>query len=168
MVETPLDNRGDLPVAAVKITTRMGGRGRFYAALVCLSCIGIIGFAAWLKPDPKGYGTHRQLGFGKCGMLVTSGYPCPTCGMTTAFAYTVRGRFIKAFLAHPAGLALALATIATGLVSGWIAATSRVPQIHLPFVTAYRLLLLFLILLIGGWGFKVLLGLAEGTLPDRG
>ena len=55
-------------------------RVRLYAALLLAACATLLGLAAWLKPNPAGLGTHRQLGFGRCGMLVTTGYPCPTCG----------------------------------------------------------------------------------------
>lgn len=141
---------------------------RLYAALVLLGCAAVLGVAAWLEPAPRGYGTHRQLGFGKCGMLVTTGLPCPTCGMTTAFAYTVRGRLISAFMAQPAGLLLALGTIACAGGAGWVVLTGRVPRVPLPIVTPYRLFLGLLVVLIGSWVFKIVIGLLNGSLPDRG
>lgn len=136
--------------------------------MVLAPCVAILALAAWLTPAERGYGTHRQLGFGKCGMLVTTGLPCPTCGMTTAFAYTVRGRLFRAFMAQPTGLVLALATIATALVSSWSLATGRAPHITVPLISPYRLFTILLVLLIGGWAFKIVVGLANGTLPDRG
>ena len=108
---------------------RVGSRGRLYAAVVLLACAGAIALAVWLTPDPRGYGTHQQFGFGKCGMLITTGLPCPTCGMTTAFAYTVRGRLISAFLAQPAGFLLALAIIACAIGAGWVLVIGRIPRI---------------------------------------
>jgi hypothetical protein len=145
-----------------------GSRRRLYAALVLLGCGGVLAVAAWLKPAPRGYGTHRQFGFGKCAMLVTTGLPCPTCGMTTAFAYTVRGRLISAFLAQPAGFLLALAVIACAVGAGWVVVTGRVPPVPVPTVTPYRLFFTLLVLLIGGWAFKIVFGLLTGTLPERG
>jgi hypothetical protein len=167
-VETPREDSGGRAEEFVPIRAVVGTKGRFYAALICLACAGILGLAAWLKPDPKGYGTHRQLGFGKCGMLITTGLPCPTCGMTTAFAYAVRGRLIKSFLAQPAGMVLALGTMLAAIVSGWVSFTGRMPRIRIPMITTYRLLLAMLVLLIGGWGFKIIMGLLDGSLPDRG
>jgi hypothetical protein len=143
-------------------------RRRLYAAAVLLACGGVIALAAWLEPDPRGYGTHQQLGFGKCGMLITTGFPCPTCGMTTAFAYTVRGRLVSAFLAQPAGFLLALATMGCAVVAGWVLVTGRIPQVHVPVITPYRLFFGLLVLLVGSWAFKIVLGLLDGTLPDRG
>ena len=48
-------------------------------------------------------------------MVVVWGLPCPTCGMTTAFAHTVRGRWLAAARAQPAGF---VAAIATALLAG--------------------------------------------------
>jgi hypothetical protein len=141
---------------------------RFAAALVVLGCGAILGLAAWLTPDERGYGTHEQLGFGRCGMLVTTGLPCPTCGMTTAFAYAVRGRLIRAFLAQPAGLVLALAVAAGALGAGWVVATGRMPPVRMPIITPYRLFFGLLLLLVGSWAFKIVLGLSAGRLPAPG
>ena len=61
-----------------------------------------------LDPDPRGFGTHEQLGLPPCQMLSLSGVPCPFCGMTTALAHIVRGRVLEAFSTHPAGTILFL------------------------------------------------------------
>jgi hypothetical protein len=148
--------------------TDAGLRRRFYAALFLAACGAVLTLAMWLEPDPRGYGTHQQLGFGKCGMLVTTGLPCPTCGMTTAFAYAVRGRLISAFLAQPAGLVLALGTVVCAIGAGWVVVTGSLPRVRVPIVTPYRLFVVLLGLLIGGWAFKIVFGLLTGTLPDRG
>lgn len=142
-------------------------RVRGWAGFGLLVCLVVLGLAAYLTPDPRGYGTHCQLGFGKCGMLVTTGFPCPTCGMTTAFAYTVRGQWIRAFLAQPTGFVLALATVAGAALAGWSVVTGRVPRIRVPVLTPHQLFLILLVLLIGGWGFKIVLGLMTGSLPER-
>jgi Na+-transporting NADH:ubiquinone oxidoreductase subunit NqrB len=143
------------------------GQRRVWAAVVLVGGLGILGLAAWLTPDARGYGTHEQLGFGKCGMLVTTGLPCPTCGMTTAFAYTVRGRWVRAFLAQPAGFLAALATIACTIGAGWALVAGRIPPIRLPIITPYRLFWALLVLLLGAWAFKIVFGLLTGTLPER-
>ncbi len=143
-------------------------RRRGWAAVVFCGCAVVLGIAAWLTPNPRGYGTHRQLGFGKCGMLVMTGLPCPTCGMTTAFAYTVRGNLLRAFLAQPTGMVLALATVATALGSIWVLITGRIPPVRVPYITPYRLFLVLIVLLLGGWAFKIAYGLATGILPDPG
>jgi hypothetical protein len=167
-LESQQSNSLKLQSAVDPVLARAGGRLRLPAALVLLTCGGILGLAAWLTPDERGYGTHEQLGFGKCGMLVTTGLPCPTCGMTTAFAYTVRGRLIRAFLAQPAGLLLGLATVACAIGAAWVLATGRLPPVRVPVLTPYRLFFGLLVILLGSWAFKIAVGLLNGTLPDRG
>ncbi len=81
--------------------------------------------AAMLTPNPHGHGTHTQLGLPPCGFLVFSGYPCPGCGLTTAFAHMVRLEVLGAWAANPFGIALFLCTVAfiplaaMGFVRGW-------------------------------------------------
>ncbi len=142
-------------------------RRRCQAAVVLLACSALLGVALYVTPDPRGLGTHEQLGLGRCGMIVTTGYPCPTCGMTTAFACTVRGRLIAALLAQPTGMLLALATIAVWLAAGYVLVTGRPSPLKVPYMTPYRLFWTLLALLLGGWGFKIAYGLATGTLPMR-
>jgi len=56
-----------------------------------------------LKPDPRGLGTHEQLLLHPCNFYSQTGLPCPSCGMTTAFAHMARAEFRDAFLAQPLG-----------------------------------------------------------------
>ncbi|HWE35335.1 MAG TPA: DUF2752 domain-containing protein [Isosphaeraceae bacterium] len=72
----------------------------------------VLGVARRLEPDPRGYGTHRQLGLPPCAFLAMTGRPCPSCGMTTAFAWSSRGRFGRSWRANPAGAILAPACVA--------------------------------------------------------
>lgn len=87
--------------------------------------------------------------------------------MTTAFAYTVRGRLIEAFWAQPSGLLLALAT--SGLTAGalWTLIAGARPALPLPQLTPYRLFWGLLILFVGGWAFKLVVGLSTGALPEH-
>jgi len=62
--------------------------------------------ASTVEPDVRGYGTHTQLGLPPCGFLTLTGSPCPGCGLTTAFAYGIRGHWSMAASANPLGLAL--------------------------------------------------------------
>jgi hypothetical protein len=76
-------------------------------ALSALGLAGVLGLAAWLRPDPSGFGTHMQLGLPPCAFKTVTGRPCPTCGMTTSFAWFTRGRFGRSWQANPAGSLLA-------------------------------------------------------------
>jgi hypothetical protein len=87
--------------------------------------------------------------------------------MTTAFAHAVRGHIISAFAAQPAGLAVALATMAAAGGSLVVLATGRV---WIPMAANRRpahWTLLVLVLILGAWGFKIVSGLLNGMLPYR-
>ena len=66
-----------------------------------------------LHPDPRGFGTHTQLGLPPCGYLQSTGRPCLTCGMTTAFAAMAHLRPLLALRANAAGALLFLLVLAT-------------------------------------------------------
>lgn len=142
-------------------------KARLLATLLLLVSAAVLALAAYLEPDPRGYGTADQLGNGPCGMLIMTGLPCPTCGMTTAFAHTVRGQWLRAFWVQPAGFVLALGTIGLAGVSLWTLIRGRWPRIRLRLVTPHRLFVGLLVLLLGAWAFKICTGLADGTLPYR-
>jgi hypothetical protein len=154
------------PIEARPVAAR--ARVRPWAALILAGCLAVLLVALYLKPDPRGYGTHQRLiGMGPCGMLVMTGLPCPTCGMTTAFAHTVRGQWGRAFWVQPLGFLLALGTIGLAPVALWSLVRGRWPRVDLRVVTPLRLFVGLLVLLVGSWAFKIATGLADGTLPFR-
>jgi len=77
-----------------------GGIGLTLLVLLCVS--------ASLAPSPAGHGTHEQLGLPACGFYVSTGLPCPTCGMTTAVSYAAHGELFRSFLTQPMGAVLGL------------------------------------------------------------
>ena len=79
-------------------------REHFLVAALVLSPVAL---SLWLVPDPRGYGTHEQLGLPPCGFRLLTGIPCPGCGGTTAFVLSTQGRFTEAIRAHVAGAVLA-------------------------------------------------------------
>lgn len=96
---------------------------RAVALGVAIVCGALLGLAAWLTPDISGVGTHTQLNFAPCLWTEHVGIPCPTCGMTTAFAHAAEGRIDRAFLAQPMGAILAVITAMTFWISLYIAIT---------------------------------------------
>ena len=98
---------------------------RLLAAAVTVAALALLTVAACLHPDAAGLGTHQQLNLPPCGFYERTGYPCPTCGMTTSFALTVRGRLIQAFATQPAGTTAALAVMIVAAIAGYVAATGR-------------------------------------------
>jgi hypothetical protein len=87
---------------------RLEGSARWYVLLLAAGLMGLLGVARGLQPDPRGYGTHTQLGLRPCAFASLTGRPCPSCGMTTAWAYLTRGRLKDSWQANPAGCLIAL------------------------------------------------------------
>ena len=56
--------------------------------------------------QPAGHGTHVQLGLPPCFFLQLTGYPCPSCGLTTSFAHAAHFHFAEALATQPFGLLL--------------------------------------------------------------
>jgi len=71
-----------------------------------------LGVAGLLRPAPQGHGTHQQLGLPPCTFLVLFGKPCPSCGMTTAWANLVHGHLGAALRTHVTGTVLAVLDLA--------------------------------------------------------
>lgn len=140
---------------------------RLRALALFAVCVAVMVLAAGLAPDARGLGTHQQLGLPPCSLVVLTGLPCPTCGMTTAFAHAARGQFAAAWLAQPAGLMLALGIIAFAGQSLYTAATGRIVRWPGTRWSASKIALIVVVIFLGGWGFKLLVGLWSGTLPVR-
>ncbi len=86
----------------------IGRLPRILLAVWCLLLTIVLTIAAWLRPDPRGFGTHQGLGLPPCTFRATLDIPCPSCGFTTSFSHFVRGQFAESARANPAGLGLAL------------------------------------------------------------
>jgi len=76
-----------------------------------ISACTVLAVAAWLQPAASGYGTHTQLGLPPCNFLRLTHLPCPSCGLTTCFAFAVRLQFRNAFFANPFGILAFLGTV---------------------------------------------------------
>ncbi len=138
--------------------------GRCYAAAVGAIVLGVL-LVAWSLTPAERLGTHRQLGLPPCGMVTMTGLPCPTCGMTTAYALVVRGRLLAAVRAQPMGAILALATVGAALVSLLTVVLGRYPAINWYRVNPVHLVWWTVLAFILGWGATIALGLLDGTLP---
>jgi hypothetical protein len=79
----------------------------------------------------------------------------------------MRGRFIAAFLVQPAGLAFALLTILSTIGALYVLITGRPIQWTSRRIRAGRVALIFVSILMGGWAYKLIEGIINGTLPIR-
>jgi len=119
--------------------------------------IGLVALSRVLVPDPRGWGTHEQLGFRPCLPLELWRVPCPGCGVTTAVTLALRGEPLESLRVQPMGLVV----IATAL---WAAvwATSHHFRGHDLFVALHALPWKILGSLLGGlagaaWLYKIAL-----------
>lgn len=141
--------------------------GRLYAVGMVLAAAGILGTAAWLAPGHRHMGTHQQLGLLPCGFAIMTGYPCPTCGMTTAFAYAVRGHPIESIRSQPAGFLLTLATAVAGILAAGAVMTGQYPAVNWYRVNPTHFVWWVATALVASWGFKIAVGLLDGSIPAQ-
>ena len=144
------------PVGAVHGETwlKASTAERILQACVAAVLLAAIGAGMLMTPSPTGMGTHTGFGLPPCGMLVMTGRPCPTCGVTTSFVFAAHGRFGEALVNQPFGLVV-FALAAAGLLLS--VATLATGRSWLPFVTVNRVLATVIILAViaaVSWGYK--------------
>ncbi len=96
--------------------SKLGSFWRVALAVTATVGFGLLITARVLTPNPHGVGTHRQLGFPPCGVLLRYGRPCPACGMTTSWSLLTRGRVIESVKSNPAGAYLGVMVF---VLSAW-------------------------------------------------
>ncbi len=138
-------------------------RIRLVGLAVAIPCWAML-LTAWsLQPRTVGYGTAKQLGLPGCRVLTVSGYPCPTCGMTTSVAAAVRARPLEAWKAHPFGPILTAAvmllavTCTMQFATGWDILRRLRPS--------WLWALAAVIGVLAGWAWLLKAGVAEGKWP---
>lgn len=144
---TPSRRRPD-PVLGVPVRVLLG--------IWSVVLMGGFGVARWVNPDPRGFGTHTQLGLPDCAIQLVYSQPCPGCGMTTSFAQFVRGDFREAARANPAGLLLALVCVAMIPWSAICAVQGRYCMMETPLVVLAGTLGTIGLVALVHWGMRVL------------
>jgi hypothetical protein len=102
---------GSIISDAGRIVFMFGRTDKLVAIGLLVSACAVLTIAGLLKPAACGYGTHTQLGLPPCNFLRLTHFPCPSCGLTTCFAWAIRLQFWKAFLANPFGILAFLGTV---------------------------------------------------------
>jgi len=134
---------------------RLGWAGRVFALALAGVCLAVLVTAAGISPDPRGVGTHTQLGLAPCQFEARLGIPCPTCGMTTSFAHFVRGQLLASLYVQPFGPVLALAAAMAvwgGIYVGW---TGRPVYRMLRLTRGVGWLIPLFAAVILAWGWKI-------------
>ncbi len=128
---------------------------RLFAAGIAAATLGVLITAAWLSPASEGHGTHLQLGMDACQWAVRFGRPCPTCGMTTAFAYAANLQPLEAFKAQPMGAIGAIAFSVVFWISMHVAVFgSQIGRVVLSLIRP-RVVWTTFALLVAAWGYKI-------------
>ncbi len=162
MMEIPTGHTEKIPTERPAGTT---GRlsARLCGAAVATICAGVFAAAAMMSPSRAGFGTHQQLGMPPCSFLVKTGYPCPTCGLTTSLSAGVRGKILQSLGAHPFGLILLVSAGIFGAIGAVQAFSSRSVIRRLGPWTTWAVIMA--VGLLGGWAWNLLYGLITGRLP---
>ncbi|MBI4558717.1 MAG: DUF2752 domain-containing protein [Candidatus Hydrogenedentes bacterium] len=108
-----------------------------------------------LTPDPRGVGTHQQLGFPPCLTMTLFGIPCPFCGMTTAFTYMAHGDPVAAFWCQPAGSVVFVAAALAWLASIVFAIRGDWPPQLFSVRSARVLAIIGVLVVLAGWAYKI-------------
>ena len=139
------------PTRPVRITLH----SRLMALGLWAACAMLIYTAVRLTPSPDGIGTHTELGYLGCSMLMTTGYPCPTCGMTTSFAWFYRGNLAASFYVQPAGFVAAYLVGMLLLLTTYEGISGRPIHRLMRFFPTKWMVILGATIVLAGWGWKI-------------
>jgi hypothetical protein len=130
---------------------------RIWCTFVFVLCVAMLGVGLWLRPDSHGTGTHQELGLPPCGWYQAWGFPCMTCGCTTAVSHFSHGHLIASFLTQPFGFAVALlaAILVPLTLIGMATGKWRGPSMFSLGWYWYYWLWGGVVVLLGGWVYKI-------------
>lgn len=137
--------------------SRATARQRVLASLIACGGATLLGVARMLTPSPTGVGTHMQLGLPPDPILEATGVPMPGCGMTTSFAWFVRGNVLASVYIEPMGALLAAVTTAAVPLGMFVAITGRPAHRKLAPLLRMRTLVIVGVFAVVSWGWKVLI-----------
>jgi Protein of unknown function (DUF2752) len=151
------DRTAEIVPTVTPVLTR---RVRLGLVAVAAGLIALFIAAAWIDPygpggQPQRLGTHAQLGLPPCNFLRLTGYPCPSCGMTTSFALLVHGDVANSMRANAVGTLLALGLLATIPWSLVSAARARWLWVRAVEPWLLWLVIVFVVLALVRWGIVV-------------
>jgi len=138
---------------------RVSGWGRLLAAVVAVVCLTVLIIAARLTPNPDGMGTHREMGLQSCGFLERTGLPCPSCGMTTSFAWFVRGNVVASVYVQPMGAVLAALCGVAVWAGAYIAITGRPAHRLIASIPGRYHVIPLMVLALAAWAWKMFIHL---------
>ena len=127
---------------------------RVLSGALAVLALGVLVLASTLSPSERGHGTHESMGLPPCGFAVATGRPCPTCGMTTAFAHAAGAEPVEAFVTQPFGAGLAVLAAMLVWMLGHSALTGSVLARELSRLLVGRTIWVGVGLLLAAWAYK--------------
>ena len=137
------------PVQRASVPSRIG------AFCVAAGAFAVLAAASSLTPSPQGHATHLALGLPPCGWVVSFGRPCPTCGMTTAFAHVAHGQLLAALVTQPFGAVLACVIGVAGWGALHVAATGSMLGHAAARVFSRRVVWSLVAFFVASWIYKI-------------
>jgi hypothetical protein len=131
---------------------------RLTAALVGMGLMAALFLAGNLRPDPRGWGTHEQIGLPPCTLRALTGWPCPACGMTTSWALATHGQLAEALRVHTSGTLLAALSVGVSVMALVLAVRGRwfAWQVHDTAIAVIGLVAMAVV--IGEWIWRLTRG----------
>ena len=129
---------------------------RALAAGLALLFLALLVAARLIQPDPRGLGTHEQLGLRPCYIAKYLHLPCPLCGATTAFSLMAHGAAWPAFRCQPTGALAAMACAAAFGLSAVFALSGRFPQALFSAFATRTVAVLAAAAVLMAWVYKIL------------
>ena len=132
---------------------------RKVAAIVCLGIIAF--FAVFALAGHYKFEMGSLLGY--CGFKQRTGWPCPTCGMTTATLAFAQGRIIEAFYIQPACGLLCCVMVIAAILAFIIAVFGvyfRFIERFFKEVKLRYIILALIIIIVAGWAVTLARALA--------
>lgn len=140
---------------------------RLVLAGLAVALAAVLGVACWLRPDPRGMGTHEQLGLPPCTFHLFTDVPCPSCGMTTSFTALMHGRVGDSLRANAVGTILAVGALVMAPYLAFCAFVGRRIGVNDYEVLLARVIVLVLVLVFAGWGVRLgIRWLTTGSIKD--
>lgn len=134
-------------------------RVRLWSLLLLAIFVPMLGIGLYLHPSVKGLATHTQLGLPPCGFYTEYGWPCPTCGYTTAVSHVAHGQWLTALATQPGGAMVGFLAI-SGVILGALGLTTGKwygPSFFWFAWNRWKLLFWMAVIVLGAWGYKILI-----------
>ncbi len=147
----------DLRLYPAPQTPRPNTPLRIACLLAALPIGAVLAIGSSLNPTGGPLAIRRELGTARCGFYTKFGFPCPTCGWTTAVSHLYHGQIFSALITQPAGalfgalLVILFSLLIAGAWTGrWLG-----PSPLALWSRRWLIAALAAVVLLAAWGYKI-------------